>query len=209
VLETRLGPVHLRDNFGDVTNLPDLLVDDVYRVTRLDRPGDVLDVGANIGLFAKWIHAHNPERRIHCFEPLPGNVELVKLNCPAAIVNAVGIGRGIGRVPAGVDRFGMMASTIDQKWDLVPCEIEVVPLDDYAQQRGIREVAFLKLDTEGMELDVVAGAKWVLERTHQIAMETHGEARHRGSISELRALGFAIDAEERRGSVGMVWASRH
>jgi FkbM family methyltransferase len=207
-LATTLGPVHLRDNFGDVTNLPGLLVENTYRVTQLDRPGEILDVGANIGLFAKWIRAHNPGRRIHCFEPLAGNAALAQQNCPDAIVNRLGVGRAPARVQASVDRYGMMASSVGQKWELVPYEFDVIPLDDYARQQGISEVAYFKLDTEGMELDVIAGAKWVLERTHRVGMETHGDERHRASIAELRALGFTIDAEERAGAVGMVWASR-
>jgi FkbM family methyltransferase len=207
-LPTTLGPVHLRDNFGDVTNLPGLLVENTYRVTKLDRPGEILDVGANIGLFAKWIHAHNPERRIHCFEPLAGNAALAKRNCPEAVVNQLGVGRERARVKASVDRFGMMASSVDQKWELVPTEFDVIPLDEYARERGVGEIAYFKLDTEGMELDVIAGAREVLGRTHRVGMETHGEERHRAAIAALRALGFAIDAEERSGPVGMVWASR-
>jgi FkbM family methyltransferase len=207
-LATRLGDVHLRDNFGDVTNLPGLLAENTYRVAKLDRPGEVLDVGANIGLVAKWIHAHNPERRIHCFEPLAANVALARLNCPAAIVNAVGVGRAPGRVQASVDRFGMMASTVAQPWELLPLEFEVVTLDDYAREHGIAEVAYLKVDTEGMELDVLDGATQVLERTHRVGMETHGAERHAAARERLLSAGFAIDAEARGGAVGMLWASR-
>lgn len=207
-LPTRLGEVHLRDNFGDVTNLPGLLVENTYRVARLDRPGEILDVGANIGLFAKWIHHHNPERRLHCFEPLRSNAELVRRNCPRAVVNAVGVGSARGKVRVGVDEHGVMASSVAQRWQLAPIEFDVIPLDAYAQEQGIREVAFFKLDTEGMELDVLEGARQLLARTHRVGMETHGEERHRASIERLREAGFAIDAEERLGAVGMVWASR-
>jgi FkbM family methyltransferase len=207
-LATRLGDVHLRDNFGDVTNLPGLLVENTYRVTKLDRPGEILDVGANIGLFAKWIHAHNPERRLHCFEPLPSNANMVRLNCPRALVNQVGVGSRRGKVQVGVDEHAVMASSVAQRWALKPIEFEVLPLDEYAAEQGIHEVAFFKLDTEGMELDVMEGAQQLLARTHVVAMETHGEERHRASIERLRAAGFAIDAEERMGAVGMVWASR-
>jgi FkbM family methyltransferase len=207
-LPTRLGDLHLRDNRGDVTNLPGLLVENTYRVAALDRPGDILDVGANIGLFAKWIQAHNPQRRVHCFEPLAANAELARLNCPTAVVNAVGVGRAPGRVKAQVDRFGMMASSVAQPWELVPFEFDVVSLDDYAKENAIREVAFLKLDTEGMELDVLDGASSLLERTHRVGMETHGEERHRAALERLRSVGFAIDAEMRHGATGMVFASR-
>ena len=207
-LSTRLGDVYLRDNFGDVTNLPGLLVENSYRVTKLDRPGDVLDVGANIGLFAKWIAAHNPDRRVHCFEPLASNVRLVRLNCPAAVVNTVGVGSVRGVVTAGVDRHSAMVSSVDQPWALDPIEFDVIPLDEYVAANGIREVAFFKLDTEGMELEVLEGAKRTLEITRAVAMETHGQARHVASIERLQAAGFRIDAEERHDAVGMVWASR-
>lgn len=207
-LATHLGAVHLRDNFGDVTNLPGLLVENSYRVTKLDRSGEVLDVGANIGLFAKWIHAHNPARRIHCFEPLPSNVRLARLNCPSAVVNAVGVGSVRGVVTVGVDRHQAMASSVEQPWALDPIEFDVLPLDEYIAANGIREIAFFKLDTEGMELEVLEGAKQTLAITHAVAMETHGQARHVASIERLAAAGFRIDAEQRFGAVGMVWASR-
>lgn len=207
-LATRLGDVHLRDNFGDVTNLPGLLVENTYRVGKLERPGEILDVGANIGLFAKWIHAHNPERRLHCFEPLLSNAAMVRRNCPGAIVNQIGVGRERGTVRIGVDAHGVMASSVAQPWELQPIEFDVVPLDGYAEDHGVGDVALLKLDTEGMELDVLDGAPRLLARTHQVAMETHGEERHRGSLQRLDAAGFRIDGEQRAGAVGMIWASR-
>ncbi len=207
-LATHLGEVHLRDNFGDVTNLSGLLVENTYRVTKLDRPGEILDVGANIGLFAKWIHAHNPERRVHCFEPLRSNAAMVRRNCPAAVVNQLGVGRERGTVEVGVDAHAVMASSVAQRWALTPIEFEVIPLDAYAEDRGLGEIALLKLDTEGMELDVLDGAPRVLAQTHQVAMETHGDERHRASLARLAAAGLRINAEERRGAVGMIWASR-
>ena len=52
-LPTRYGAVSLRDNFGDVTNLPDLLHRSVYRVNRLAVDGAVLD-GARETLRRTW-----------------------------------------------------------------------------------------------------------------------------------------------------------
>jgi len=208
-LATVIGDIYLRDNFGDVTNLSPLFVENVYRVTRLAYPGEVLDVGANIGLFARWIQTYNPERRIHCFEPLQSNAAMVRKNCPTAIVNQIGLGRDAGTVTLGVDPHGVMASSIAQPWSLEPIEIQVMKLDTYADEQGIREVALLKVDTEGMEVDVLDGAQSVLARTHQVASETHGEARHQTSLDRLKDAGFRIEAEERKGRTGMIWASRH
>lgn len=208
-LGTVIGDIYLRDNFGDVTNLYPLFVENAYRVTCLAYPGEILDVGANIGLFARWVHTYNPERRLHCFEPLPSNAAMVHKNCPAAIVNQIGLGRGAGTVTLGVDQQGVMASSIAQPWSLEPIEIQIMKLDTYADEQGIGEVAFLKVDTEGMEVEVLEGAPCVLARTHQIALETHGEARHQTSLDRLRGAGFRIEAEERKGRTGMIWASHH
>lgn len=209
VLRTRLGDVHVRENFGDVTNLPGLLVENTYRVTTLDAPGAIFDVGANIGLFSLWINYHNAGREIHCFEPLPGNVRMAKLNCPSARVNQVGVGAVPATVRLGVDSHGIMASSVGQRWELEAAEFPVVPLDAYAAEQGVDRVAFMKIDTEGMELEVLDGARELLRRTDRLAMETHGSERHEGSLQRLRAAGLIIDSAESSGTTGMIFASAH
>src|SRR2546425_1071195 len=69
-LSTRIGPLYFRDNFGDITNLADVIWRDVYRV-RGDPPvGDMLDVGANVGLAGALLGFVNPKGRLLCVEPL-------------------------------------------------------------------------------------------------------------------------------------------
>ena len=209
VLQTRVGPVHLRDNFGDVTNLPGLLAENIYRAGTVGSEGVIIDCGANIGLFSKWMRAHNPRRPIHCFEPLPSNARMIRLNCPDATVNEAGAGSAASTVRLGVDEHALMASSIAQAWSLEEKEFPVVSLDEYAATTGIGSVAFLKIDTEGMELAVLDGARALLRRTARVAMETHGDDLHRGSIERLEAAGLTIDDEERTGpTAGLLWASR-
>lgn len=82
-------------------------------------------------------------------------------------------------------------------------------LDTYADEHGGKEVALLKADTEGMEVDELDGALSVLAWTHQVASETHGVARHKTSLERLKDARFRTEAEERKGWTGMIWASRH
>ncbi len=208
LVRTRWGPVHLRDNFGDVTNLPRVWLQNEYRLERLEGEGVILDVGANIGLFAAWAAAHNPGRAIHCFEPLAANRRMIALNCPSAVIAPGGLGRQAGTVTLRVDAHAIMASTVDTSWPTQPQAFEVVPLDEYARATGIGAVAFLKLDTEGMELEILDGARETLRRVARVAMETHGEDRHRGALQRLTAAGLTIRAEWRRGATGMVFAER-
>ena len=207
-LDTRYGAVHLRDNFGDVTNLPGLWHEEVYRVRQVDGDGVILDIGANIGLFAAWAAHHNPGRVIHCIEPLGANSAMVARNCPHAKVHQLGVGAAPGSVELAVDQHGTMASSVDRPLATTRERFQVLPLDELARLQGISEVAFLKMDTEGMELEIFAGGRETLRRTRRVAMETHGRERHRQVIEELTGLGFDIDAETFEGSTGMVYASR-
>jgi FkbM family methyltransferase len=207
-LETRLGRVALRDNFGDITNLYDLWVQNVYRFSPPAVEGAIFDVGANIGLFAAFAARLAPGRAIHCFEPLASNARMIPRNCPTAAVNQCGVGRVPGRVRLGVDQHGIMASSVAQNWELHEEEFDVLPLDEYTQRQAIEKIAFLKIDCEGMELDVLDGAAQTLRRTSRVAMETHGLERHAGCVERLRAAGFRIDDESPSAHTGMLFASR-
>ena len=154
-LPTVYGRLYFRDNFGDISNLVDLFYRRVYRVRSLSEEGVILDVGANIGLAAAWFAFHNRGRDIYCFEPLAASAALIKLNCPAAVVEPVAVGEQRGRVRLNVDRDQVMASRIPCPWETVEAELDVVSLDEFARERGLDQVALMKIDTEGMEMDVL------------------------------------------------------
>jgi len=207
-LRTRYGTVTLRDNFGDVTNLPDLFVRGGYRVTSVADEGAILDVGANIGLFAAWAAHHNPANQLHCFEPLTGNARLIPLNAPSAVVHRVGVGRERSSVTLSVDKHGAMASALPRAVETHGESFDVETLDELTREAGIHQVAFLKIDTEGMELDVLDGATQTLQRTRRIAMETHGPELHRGSVDRLHAAGFQLEDEPLKGETRVLFATR-
>ncbi len=206
-LATALGIVFLRDNFGDVTNLYDLLVENVYCFLP-EMGGVVLDVGANIGLFAAWVERTAPGSQIHCFEPLAGNTRLIPMNCPSAVVNCCAVGRERKTLELQVDGQGIMASAISTPWSTTGQGFSVIPLDEYTRDRGIHAVSFMKVDTEGMELEVFEGGRETLRRTTRVSVETHGDERHRGVLALLRDGGFRIDQESFGGKTGLVIASR-
>ncbi len=208
-LDTTYGRLHLRDNFGDITNLPDLLHRGVYRPVAAVGGGAILDVGANIGLAAAWFRAQYPGREIHCFEPLEENARLIPLNCPGAHMRCVAVGRAPGSVELSVDVNGVMASAIPYARAATRRALEVVTLDDHVRAHAIDRVALLKIDTEGMELDVLAGAANTLSITDAVAMETHGAHRHGESIEVLSSAGLTIDRAEFDGDTGLVLASRN
>lgn len=207
-LPTRYGTLFLRDNFGDITNLPNLFHQNTYRVEKLNGEGVVLDVGANVGFFAAWISYHNPKRKIFCFEPLAENAKLISMNCSDAHVNQFGLGEKAGTIQLDVDQHQIMASNIKTSWPTKKQMIEIKTLDDFARKQNIEQVAFMKIDTEGMELDVLEGGRETLAKTKSVAMETHGESMHRGAIHRLEEFGFNILDEDFTNRTGMIFASR-
>jgi FkbM family methyltransferase len=207
-LRTTYGTLHFRDNFGDITNLTNLLCREVYRLPRAAGEGVVLDVGANIGLAAVWFDVRYPGRAIHCFEPLWENIQLVSLNARSARLNPVAVGAALGTTTLAVDRDGVMASSIPYARAAEQREVRVIALDDYVREEGIAKIAVLKIDVEGMELDVLSGAQLALTQTDQIAMETHGETRHKDVLQRLTGAGFTIERESYSGPTGLVFAAR-
>lgn len=207
-LTTTFGPLWLRDNFGDITNLPGLLARGVYHWRELTGTGLILDVGANIGLAARWFARFNPGRPIVCCEPLPENIAMIRRNCPQAQIVAAAIGDAPGTVDLLTDADGVIASSIPTAWNSARRTFPLRTLDECAAEYGWGDVAVLKMDAEGMEPAILRGARQLLTRTARVAAETHGRAGHDEVQALLRDAGFQI-AEQRFGThTGMVFAER-
>jgi FkbM family methyltransferase len=77
-------------------------------------------------------------------------------------------------------------------------EIDVVPLDEWCRENDVRTVDFIKLDTQGSELDILIGAEQILESTLIIETEIEFNPIYEnqplfGDLdSHLRASGFEL-----------------
>jgi FkbM family methyltransferase len=151
---------------------------------------------------------HNPAKPIFCFEPLASNVRMIALNCPRATVAQVGVGKERTSVRLRVDPHGIMATSVATKWPTQEEEFQVLPLDELVREHNIEKIAFMKVDTEGMELDILDGGQATLARTQECALETHGREKHEGVLDRLRAAGFQITRDEFDGNTGLVFAAR-
>jgi len=159
---------------------------DVYGIREVPPTtvGLVVDIGAGVGELTLLALRSLPHATIHAFEPNPRSFRLLERNVArlgTASVRVVPAAVGADatyRVPAS--DTGPLA-TVVPKGDLSAGTIVPgVRLDD-AVPAG--DVALLKVDCEGLELDVLESGPGVLGRTSTVVVEYH---RHLSPESDRR-----------------------
>lgn len=143
---------------------------------RFLRPGmTVLDIGAHHGfytLLSSKLVGH--AGKVLAFEPSQRERKALRFNlglnqCKNVSVEPVALGRedasGILHVvdfQTGCNSLKPPGSDVSENTRQTP--VDVVRLDSWAAKRNIERVAFIKLDVEGGELDVLKGASEFLAR---------------------------------------------
>jgi len=132
------------------------------------RPGAVLDVGANIGLYAALAAARS-RRRVHAFEPAPRIADTAQA---IARDNGLGVevvrlalsnhsGTAALRLSPVADTANSLTTGTGPQFSRVPVAVETL---SHWRERAGSAPSIVKIDTGGTEPDVVAGALEVLRR---------------------------------------------
>ncbi len=132
----------------------------------LGRGSVFADVGANLGLYTLWAaRCVSAGGRVHAFEPMPEvrerlrrNLELNRFSCVEIVGSAVGAEVGsvtLNRVEGGSGRTSRYVHGAAGS-----LEVPVTTLDLYF--RGKPPPGLLKIDVEGMELQVLLGSRALL-----------------------------------------------
>jgi FkbM family methyltransferase len=148
----------------------------------------VFDVGGYEGIFTLFFARRvGAQGKVVTFEPNPRNYgkieENVQLNGFAnVLVRQVALGSSRSRAslvfPADETARGSLESEISDQIrhekDVVAVEVEVDTVDNQIAA-GVPEPDFVKLDVEGLELDVLQGMAALLARKHpRLYIEIHG-----------------------------------
>jgi FkbM family methyltransferase len=164
--------------------------EDMALVCHALRPTDTfVDVGANIGSYTVLAAAVAGARAI-AFEPVPATFahlqDNIRLNALDARVQAhnTAVGRepGTVRFTSGFDTVNHVASPTEQQaaaGALATIQVPVVPLDQFAPDLA---PALIKIDVEGFETDVIAGARRLLQSDtlQAVLMELNGSGARYG-----------------------------
>lgn len=186
----RYWAAHVNDNFYK----------DVSRFFRGAKP-QIFYVGANVGQALRPMKRYMPDASIKCFEPFLANLSQLRRRAERM--------RGVDVYSVGVsDTAGELFIVPHQKPTMVRLVQEdtgglastpVITIDQFCDEHGIDRISILKIDVEGLEMNVLRGARKMLDRVDCIYLECginpdnqwHTPLR---SVSDLlEPLGFRIE----------------
>jgi FkbM family methyltransferase len=123
----------------------------------------IFDVGANVGQSALEFSERFPNSEIHCFEPFPSTFETLVINTgqlPLVHCHPVALSSETSRIKVDQGECStnnsILAAEANDHENQV--EIETKTLDEMRESLGIGRISFLKIDTEGHDLEVLHGA---------------------------------------------------
>jgi FkbM family methyltransferase len=126
------------------------------------KPALIFDVGANIGQSAAKFRRRFPAARILCFEPSAASAARIRARRLRDVaVHEVALGSAAARatLARGHDPAIFHIAAADEE---AAETIAVETLDAFCAAQAIERIDFLKIDTEGHDLEVLKGAAGML-----------------------------------------------
>lgn len=148
------------------------------------RPGGFfVDVGANVGVYTLWAaRCVGEEGRVEAFEPVPEPRAWLERNVALNGFTQVSIlPKGLGESPGRITLYRpLRASGLSSRYLAErdgPVEVEVTTLDDhFADGRATPDL--LKIDVEGMELEVLKGGRALLAAAEPPLLVLEAQPKH-------------------------------
>ena len=173
----------------------------------------VVDVGANIGIYALPWAAANAGVTVHCFEPNPAvrarlerNVALNRLGARIRLHSEALSDRAGTATLHGSDDLSSLNEGVHSGRQAAPVEVPLARLDDVLGGEGPL-VSLVKIDVQGHELEVLRGAEAVISRNRPAMILEHEDDLYR-SPSEAQERKTALAALLRRLGYETLYISR-
>jgi hypothetical protein len=146
----------------------------------LNLRGVYVDAGSCLGTHTVWFGMYCPSTYVHAFDPRERCAEWTKMNVDA---NDLAGKVTVYQVGLGAER-GQATSFLDKVWE----HFDVVRLDKVVRGR----VVVLKIDVEGMEEQVLRGARRILRRRHPVVFAEAFTEKERSAVEAvLRPYGYS------------------
>lgn len=169
----------------------------------------IIDIGANIGVFALYAASQAPDVKVYAYEPFPDNAKWLRQNVLNSKLDniyvheqAVGAESGVRHLQVNSDDWIMHSlygeGTASQRGLRVDC----ISFDEIMSSNNIARCDLLKIDCEGSEYEILQRcAPETLARVRRIVGEFHEGPHIEGTGEELcgflESRSFQIDHFER------------
>jgi len=157
----------------------------------VERGSHVLDIGANQGLYARTMLARGAH--VYAFEPNPDMAAILSRNLrnPRLEVVPKAVSDRTGTIDFYIDLrpgIGAVASSVHQLDDLKDLtqriSVDCTTVDVFCRERNLRP-QFIKVDVEGGERPVFAGARETIARDAPVMVFEFWETWWRRGISDI------------------------
>lgn len=134
-------------------------------------PKAIFDVGANVGEYSELLLKYFTDSSlIYAFEPAPKTFESLLKNSKVESISKhnIGFGSSDGQLKLYKQSSNSpLASVFQREYKGVVFEdfdlVKIETVDGFCKENDIAEILFLKIDVEGYEMEVINGAKQMIE----------------------------------------------
>ncbi len=157
----------------------------------------IFDIGANIGTFTTWMAMTFPQGKIYSFEPqrlifqmLCGNLAINNFD------NCYAYNLGLGNINTRIEIqepnyykqedfgiFSLVEDKVENKSG-ISTMVEIMTLDNFVELNQVGRVDYIKIDVEGMDIDVLKGAEKTLAKHAPTIFIEHNDNR-RSILDEI------------------------
>jgi FkbM family methyltransferase len=147
-------------------------------------PATVIDVGANVGQFSVAVSKGFPNAALFPVEPDPATAKILQGNVAPSVANNItvtAIGERVGTIEFQVNTDSQVSSVLslgeDRKQSFPGSSVQrtmsvpLTTLDALFGGRGLTSPVLLKIDVQGYEDQVIAGAAAFLQSVRWVVME--------------------------------------
>ena len=171
-------------------------------------PLTIVDIGANVGLFALYMKRVRADCEIFCFEPVPPTIELFKKNIgndsgfhlyPYALSNR----EETAQLHLHPSNSGENSLKADENKSMETIRVPVKDAATVLRQIGLSYIDILKIDTEGCEVEILESLIPYLPYVGIVMVEYHSE-KDRRSIDHRLETHLLFDANISKPRIGIV-----
>lgn len=146
----------------------------------------IFDIGANIGTFTTWMAKAFPKGKVYSFEP---QREVFQILCGNAAINnlynvyAHNIGLGSNNCfiefneadyfkPCDFGTFTLNTNKYVER-NKNSISVQIMTLDSFVETFKVKKIDLLKIDVEGMDVEVLIGASKTIKKYYPIIFIEH------------------------------------